>query len=79
MAKRSLKPLYNDTQQDLKPDEGLALLAWLDDLFGWESNCALLRDIKEPTSGEETFQQSMFTSCWPPMPRARVLTCSSAI
>jgi len=51
-------PLYNGIQQHLKPDERLVLLAWLDDLFGWESNRALLTDIKETTAGEERFQQA---------------------
>jgi len=32
-------------------------LAWLDDLFGCESNRALHTDLKETTAGEERFQQ----------------------
>jgi hypothetical protein len=48
--------LYNGIQQHVKPDEGLVLLAWLDDLFGCESNCALLTDIKEATAEDERFQ-----------------------
>jgi hypothetical protein len=43
--------LYSGTQQHVKPDERLVLLAWLDDLFGCESNRALLTDLKEATEG----------------------------
>jgi len=56
MANRSMGLLYNGIQQPVKPDERLALLAWLDDLFGGESNRVLLTDIKEATAEEERFQ-----------------------
>ena len=41
-------------QQHVKPDERRVLLAWLDDLFGCESNRAILTRLKGAIGGFHT-------------------------
>lgn len=44
-------PAPNGTQQYVKLEERLVLLAWLNDLFGYEANRDMLSDVKEAAEG----------------------------
>ena len=46
-----MSPVQNGIQQYVKLEERLALLAWLNDRFGYKSNLELLADMKEADEG----------------------------
>ena len=56
--KRQQAELTAGVQQYIKLEERLALLAWLNDLFGYKRNLELLADIKETAEGFDSSGRS---------------------